>query len=1102
MAQKRKRRASSPSTGLPTGEVLKRDRLAGSATSWGWVGTEVRDPSEITQEHILAVYGLSSRTRRRRCPNKYAQEEKCSSSVESAQKAVNGELDEDVIVISDDEELNCNKKDCKQNPFCLNYLGQEKWEDEGQDNPLDVPLSLTRGKREGEEDVAQMPRFWAQSYGGFERNRDAGRVEGATCYANASLQVWFRDITFREGVYSCQPIGGSEEKFMESPIFQLQVTFAALQESIQKAFNPTKLVESLQLRAAEQQDAQEFSKLFMSHLDEEFKKQPNPRLKSLITDHFEGTQVYCTVCRECNYKSERSSNFLELEINFQNKARLEDCIQSLLEPEHLTGDNQWVSSPQMQPQLTKAQLRELPPVLHFSLLRFVYDLKTMERKKSKNIITFPTRINMQDFLGQANRSEGGSNDPLHEEIYELRGILLHKGPSAYHGHYEAQVYDGKGALFQFNDDIVTRIDNLGDAKNAKGTSEKSTTAKRTNQASKKRRIQDSDEEIIEGLSTPTESSESDDTCLISSKDAYMLIYVKKSFETSTSQKSRLDPPPRAFDVIKDLNKAHNDACVAYEQKQAESIQAFEQLRQQVMDVYRHWEAGDDEDMILVGREALEKWLANESMSEIAQEPDKCDHGYLDFRKTRELKCLKGTSYEKLKQARGSFILSFPLDDLCEQCIEDEFYERLYQVEHPRQVSQFNELLQRGNEATGYWISKAWLKDWTLQTPKMHQPSHLTDAPPDSHVFESVRCEHGGLSLNQANRRRISVEACELLTSIFPEWKPISVDEEPCSICEALLYERRNSNLERRKRAEEEKAKLKRMYEYTCDGNSFFFENVPCAIIAASFLRHWRRWLGKPTENERPEKVDNSLFFCEHGMLSLDPDCPADLNHEVSIIRLSEWDVLETLYPAGPLIALEHSTDQERKFICSVPVCQDCRYRRKVDWHITDLTIRTGGGRDFSTKNIPAYANTRQSSRLRQVKEHGGRVQVTKATTVKQIKIKLQEMLNIPTICQRLFYQGKELDDGAATVGSIGLFANDILDLQEQIEVHELSDDDDGFGIPRDEGRAFGGTLLGSASTVVPAEVKESMSDEKSCSACTFINPSAAVVCTMCGSTFV
>jgi ubiquitin carboxyl-terminal hydrolase 48 len=44
----------------------------------------------------------------------------------------------------------------------------------------------------------------------------------------------------------------------DSPIFQLQVTFAALQESTQNVFNPTKLVESLKLRTTEQQDAQEY----------------------------------------------------------------------------------------------------------------------------------------------------------------------------------------------------------------------------------------------------------------------------------------------------------------------------------------------------------------------------------------------------------------------------------------------------------------------------------------------------------------------------------------------------------------------------------------------------------------------------------------------------------------------------------------------------------------------------------------------------------------------------------------------------------------------------------------------------------------------------
>lgn len=38
---------------------------------------------------------------------------------------------EDIIVISDDDAPSCSKKDCKTNPNCLNYLGQESWEDEG-----------------------------------------------------------------------------------------------------------------------------------------------------------------------------------------------------------------------------------------------------------------------------------------------------------------------------------------------------------------------------------------------------------------------------------------------------------------------------------------------------------------------------------------------------------------------------------------------------------------------------------------------------------------------------------------------------------------------------------------------------------------------------------------------------------------------------------------------------------------------------------------------------------------------------------------------------------------------------------------------------------
>lgn len=90
------------------------------------------------------------------------------------------------------------------------------------------------------------------------------------------------------------------------------------------------------------------------------------------------------------------------------------------------------------------ELRELPPVLHFSLLRFVYDLNTMERKKSKHAVQFPETLDMDMFI---NGSSGAGDKRKHSEsgknLYQLRGVLLHRGPSAYHGHYETQIFDMK-----------------------------------------------------------------------------------------------------------------------------------------------------------------------------------------------------------------------------------------------------------------------------------------------------------------------------------------------------------------------------------------------------------------------------------------------------------------------------------------------------------------------------------------------------------------------------------------------------------------------------------------------------------------------------------
>lgn len=141
MPPKRARRGSPSTAALSAGDRLKRAKLTGNDyySAWGWVGTEVHDPALITTEHRLATCGLSKRSPWPLCANKYALAnqsevvaERPKTKVEEV--AAGGELQEDIIVISDDDIPSCSNKECKVNPFCLNYLGQEKWEDEGMSN--------------------------------------------------------------------------------------------------------------------------------------------------------------------------------------------------------------------------------------------------------------------------------------------------------------------------------------------------------------------------------------------------------------------------------------------------------------------------------------------------------------------------------------------------------------------------------------------------------------------------------------------------------------------------------------------------------------------------------------------------------------------------------------------------------------------------------------------------------------------------------------------------------------------------------------------------------------------------------------------------------
>ncbi|KAG6376492.1 hypothetical protein JVT61DRAFT_2485 [Boletus reticuloceps] len=1193
MPPKRKRRPSPPSKGLAAGEQLKRAKLAsGESSAWGWVDTEVSDASQIALEHRLMTCGLSRRNVNPFCGNRHASKPVKSSplSADGIQTTVaNGELESDVIVVSDDEPPPCNKKACKNNPNCLNYLGQQQWEDEATARRLFIKTS----------DLG-----WNPILGSRDPDLPVGLKNlGATCYANAFLQVWFRDLAFRRGVYQCQPSHDTENDFEDSPVFQLQVIFAALQESTQNVYNPAKFAESLKLSTSEQQDAQEFSKLFMSHLDNEFQKQLNPSLRTLISDQFQGELVYGTLCHNCRFRSERTSDFLELEINIENNARLEDRIAALLQNEKLTGANKYSCSncARLQDATRYTELRSLPPVLHFSLLRFVYDFDSMERRKSKHNLLFPMVLDMSKFVKADQSGSGVQGRRGATNIYELRGVLLHKGASAYHGHYEAQVLDtASKTWFQFDDEVVTKIDFLGekrytgkevvDVLNDSGTTKKSAGQPRARSA-KKRRIDDSDDEVVE-LPFPTEAkgtlpsnSKAPEGDVFSSRDAYMLIYARKEEEQlaghastpnlaentldstssstftngasrpcieaqNTSDPTFLVPPQRAQDVVKSLNAGHDEACELYAQREKEVKEQFAELREWMRSVYTHWHvASVEEDAVVVSRQALENWVnkpfvkpeehksRSQSVSgdaeiEVSPTPDVlCSHGGLHPHKASHMKRMSRKACERLKLREDIGPVRCP-QEVCEICVEESFTERFYQIEHPRLVAQFDEICDVQQAEPGYWISKAWLKGWRVQKPRMHVPLH-GDPSPDSTEFRGhVRCEHDQLSLVSTARRSISSQACEILKNLFPDWVPLSTNQEPCAICEQYIYTSKEDKRELRKKAEDEKARLRHMHDNALIGNTLLLENVPCAVLPADFVRIWRKWLSRPAEIPRPERVDTSPLFCQHDQLVFDPNAPNDWDSDVALIQMTEWLILQELYSCGPAVAVEKRFIEDSegvldtKFVHDTPVCHECRLRRRRDYNLTDITVRflsskpvAGGEQDEGLQRGSQHAKqesgprmtggTRQSKRIRQGRDRreDTRLRISKSTTVKDIKVQLHELLKIPTICQRLFYKGQELQDNATTVESLGVLMNDTLDLREEVENEEnFSNSPNGRASKRrKEEKGFGGTLLAASASYASLSADTGTSSEgeghestKPCPACTFYNPLDKHFCEMCG----
>ena len=378
--------------------------------------------------------------------------------------------------------------------------------------------------------------FWKKSQD-FEMNfNDKDKKEfiglrnmSSTCYMNSILQQIFMIPMLRETILNI-----NTDK-QDTILYQLQLTFAALKTYEAKYYDPKYLVTVSKLSFYEQMDADEYYGSLVDKLETDINNLGKDKINNYnnLFKYFFGIKLTDELFFvECNHKRYNESLSYNIQLEVKNYNNINDSLKNYFKTEIMNGDNKIICEECKIKRVChkKLKLKALPNILVISLKRFDYDYRNMSKFKLNNYFEFPFELNMSEFL--INKNETSKQIDNNNSLYELTGITIHYGVSDY-GHYYDLIKAVNNKWYKFNDTNISEFPESDIPKEAFGDKESE------------------NNDLESEMTDKAEIKEKDN------KNAYILIYTKKSFKDNNIKKDneyniKLVYPP--YDKMSNINK--------------------------------------------------------------------------------------------------------------------------------------------------------------------------------------------------------------------------------------------------------------------------------------------------------------------------------------------------------------------------------------------------------------------------------------------------------------------------------------------------------------------------------------------------------------------